>query len=323
MIKRTTSVIAIVGLSLGLAACGKDSSKTGGSSTSGATGSTGTTGTTGTVASKMIFGGPGEFATRSVGLPGLKKNYGVVFSKFITTDEGGPVTVRALKNGQIDAADIFTTDPSIKANDFVVLTDPKHNFPAQNIIPLVSKSKATPGVKSVLNAVSAKLTTSALRDLVTQAVSNKKNPADVAKSFLAANPISMPGKASGATLTVGSANFPENVVLGNIYAQALTSAGAKVSTKLNIGSREKYFPALKSGSLSVFPEYNGAVLGYLDKTATAASTADVDAALAKLLPASIVALKPAEAQDSDAIVVTKATAEKYNLKSIGDLAKKG
>lgn len=315
MITRTITVLAVAGLGLGLAACGKDSSKAGGSNAP-------VSGGGATIASKLIMGGPAEFQTRADGLPGLKKNYGVVFSRYTTTDTGGPVTVGALKNGQVDAADIFTTDPSIKANDFVVLTDPKHNFAAQNVTPVVSKSKATPGVQAVLNAVSAKLSTSALRDLVTQAVTNKKDPSAVAKSFLSANPINMSGKASGTSLTVGSANFPENVVLGNIYAQALKSAGAKVSTKLNIGSREKYYPALKAGSINVLPEYNGTLLGYLDKTATAATTADVDAALAKALPSSIVALKPAAAQDSDSIVVTKATADKYKLVSIADLAKK-
>lgn len=317
MIKRTASVVAIVGLGLGLAACGKDSTKTG------TTGSTPATNTSiGTIASTMTFGGPAEFQTRPQGLAGLKKRYGVIFGKFTTTDVGGPVTIQALKNGQIDAADLFTTDPSIKANNFVVLTDPKNNFPAQNIVPLVSRDKATPAVRSVLEAVSGEFTTAALRELVTQAVTNKKDPADVAKSFLATHPINMAGKANGATLTVGAANFPENVVLGNIYAQALSSAGAKVATKFNIGTRETYFPALKSGELNVFPEYNGSVLNYLDKNSTAATTAAVDAAVAKLLPPNIVALKPAQAQDSDAIVVTKATADKYKLTSIADLARK-
>ena len=78
---------------------------------------------------------------------------------------------------------------------------------------------------------------------------------------------------------------------------------------------------MKSGSIDVFPEYNGALLSYLDKDSTATSTEEVDAALAKVLPSNLEALKSSPAQDSDAIVVTKATAEKYNLTSIADLAK--
>ena len=89
----------------------------------------------GPIASQMIFGGPPEFKTRADGIPGLKKNYGVEFGKYTVTDVGGPVTVNALKRGQVDAADLFTTDPAIKANDFVVLEDPKSNFAAQNIVP--------------------------------------------------------------------------------------------------------------------------------------------------------------------------------------------
>ncbi|UIJ36596.1 hypothetical protein LVQ62_14870 [Allobranchiibius sp. GilTou73] len=132
----------------------------------------------------------------------------------------------------------------------------------------------------------------------------------------------MPGKASGVSLSVGSSNFPESVVLGNLYSQALKSAGAKVTDKFNIGSREKYYPALKAGSINMFPEYNGALASYLDNSTSASSTAEVMAALKKALPSSIVALTPAQAQDNDSVMVTKATAEKYHLVSIADLAKK-
>ncbi|HEY2043732.1 MAG TPA: glycine betaine ABC transporter substrate-binding protein, partial [Jatrophihabitans sp.] len=125
------AVVAMtVTLAATLAACGKDTSKT----TSGSSSS-------GTIASKLILGGPAEFKTRPDGVPGLHKNYGVDFSGYKVTDTGGPVTVTALKNGQIDAADLFTTDPSIQANGFVILTDPKNNFAAQNIVPLINKAK--------------------------------------------------------------------------------------------------------------------------------------------------------------------------------------
>lgn len=315
MIKRSLALLTVAGLSVGLAACGKDSAAGGSSSASGSA-------ATKTIASTLVMGGPPEFQTRNDGLPGLQKNYGVTFGKYIVTDVGGPVTVTALKGGRIMAADLFTTDPSIKANDFVILTDPKSNFAAQNIVPIVDKAKTNQGAQTVLNAVSAKLTTSDLSSLVSAVQNDKKDPQAVAAQWLSQHPLGTSGTAaSGATLTVGSANFPENVVLAWIYADALKAAGANVSTKLNIGSREKYFPALKQGSIDVFPEYNGAVLSYLDKSSTASSTADVDAALAKALPSNLMALKSSPAADSDAIVVTKATAQKYNLTSIADLAK--
>ena len=272
----------------------------------------------------MIFGGPPEFKTRTDGIPGLEKNYGVKFGKYTVTDTGGPVTVNALKRGQVDAVDLFTTDPAIEANNFVILEDPKSNFAAQNIVPIINKDKATDGVKQVLDGISAKLTTDSLGALIGQVANDKKDPADVAKGWLTENGLDATGtSAKGTSLTVGSANFPENVILANIYAEALTAQGATIKTKLNIGSREKYYPALKSGSLDLFPEYTGTILTYIDKTATATSPEDVYAALGKALPSNLVALQQSEAQDSDAVVVTEATAKKFNLKTIEDLAKKG
>ena len=275
-----------------------------------------------TIASTLILGAPPEFQTRVDGIAGLAKNYGVTFKSFKPLDEAGPVTIAALKNGQVDAADIFSTDPSIAANNFVVLADPKSNFAAQNILPLVNKAKATDGVKSTLNAISAKLTTSGVTALLVQVITNKQDPDAVAKSWLTSQGLDTKGTAaSGSKLVVGSANFPENVLLADIYAEALKDQGASVSTKLNIGSREKYLPGLEDGSIDVLPEYNGALLQFVDKTATAVSPTDVFAALQTALPSSLIVLPQSAAQDSDAIVVTKATATKYNLTSIADLAK--
>lgn len=300
-------------LSLVVAGCGSDSGS--GSSGSGSSGG-------GTIAENMVFGGPPEFKTRADGIPGLEENYGVTFGKYTVTDVGGPVTVNALKRGQIDAADLFTTDPAIEANDFVILEDPKSNFAAQNIVPIMNKDKATDGVREVLDGVSEKLTTDGIGELIGQVTNDKEKPEDVAGAWLADQDLDASGDAAaGESITVGSANFPENVILAEIYAQVLEAQGAEVSTKLNIGSREKYYPALEQGSLDLFPEYTGATLSYLDKDAEASSPEDVAKALEAALPENLVALTYSEAQDNDAIVVTKETAEKFDLSTIADLAK--
>jgi glycine betaine/choline ABC-type transport system substrate-binding protein len=305
---------AATALTMGLSGCGSSSSDSSSSDSQGG----------GTVASQMIFGGPPEFKTRVDGIPGLKKNYGVEFGKYTVTDVGGPVTVNALKRGQVDAADLFTTDPAIEANGLVVLEDPKSNFAAQNIVPIVSKDKATDGVKQVLDGIQAKLTTEGLVALNSEVSNDKSDPADVAKGWLADNGLDASGSsAKGVSLTVGSANFPENVILAEIYAGALSAQGATIQKKLNIGSREKYYPALKAGSVDVFPEYTGTILTFIDKSATATSPDDVYAALTKALPANLGALDKAEAQNSDAVVVTKETADRFKLKTIADLAEKG
>jgi len=122
------------------------------------------------------------------------------------------------------------------------------------------------------------------------------------------------------TIIVGSADFPESQLLATIYAKALAAKGIKVETKLSIGSREVYIPALLDGSIDLLPEYAGATLSYLDKNATAHAPADVAAALQAALPKGVSMLTPSEAQDSDGVAVTRATAEKYKLKTIADLA---
>lgn len=308
---------AVTAAALVVAACGSDSSKKSGSSSG--TGA----GASGTVASKLILGGPPEFQTRPDGTPGLTRIYGVTFKSYKVLDTGGPLTVTALKNGQVDAADLFTTDPAIKANNFVVLEDPKSDFGAQNVLPLINKAKATDGVKTVLNTISSKLTTQVLIDLRTKVEVNKEDPDKAAQEWLATLGLPTTKPAAGVSIKVGSANFPENVVLADIYAEALKGAGATVSTKLNIGSREKYIPALQDGSIDLIPEYSGVLLQYFDKGATATSSDAVYAALQKAVPAKLTVLDQSSAQDADAIVVTSATAQKYNLKSIADLAKTG
>jgi osmoprotectant transport system substrate-binding protein len=133
-----------------------------------------------------------------------------------------------------------------------------------------------------------------------------------------ANPLG--GGASSGSVVIGSANFPENEVLAEVYALALQKAGVKVTTKLNIGAREVYYPQVEKGAVTIIPEYNGTLLTVeVDKTSTAKTTADVDAALAAKLPSTLTVLNPAPAEDSDSITVTQATAATYKLKSIADL----
>ncbi|HWG11933.1 MAG TPA: ABC transporter substrate-binding protein [Streptosporangiaceae bacterium] len=138
------------------------------------------------------------------------------------------------------------------------------------------------------------------------------------KSGSSSNPLA---PSSSSSVVVGSANFPEDELLAQIYADALQGAGVKVSTKLNIGAREVYYPEVVKGAISIIPEYNGALLTTsVDKTSTAASTADVDAALKAKLPSTVEILNSSAAQDKDSITVTQANAAKYHLKSISDLS---
>ncbi len=123
------------------------------------------------------------------------------------------------------------------------------------------------------------------------------------------------------SVVVGSANFSENVVLADIYGQALAANGFAVTYKLNIGARAAYIPALESGEVNLIPEYSGSILDFLSKSATANSPTDVKAALDKALPSTLKALTPSTAADSDSLNVTPAFASANNLTSIADLSK--
>jgi osmoprotectant transport system substrate-binding protein len=135
-------------------------------------------------ASKLTYGGPPELKTRPTGLPGLKSKYGVVFGKFLALDAGGPLTIQALKSGRIQAGDVFTTDPNITANGWVILQDPQTLFAAQNVLPLINKGKASSTVSTTLNAISAKLDTATLGSLVKKVALDKQDPDAVAKDWL-------------------------------------------------------------------------------------------------------------------------------------------
>ncbi|MEU7060595.1 ABC transporter substrate-binding protein [Streptomyces sp. NPDC046197] len=135
------------------------------------------------------------------------------------------------------------------------------------------------------------------------------------------NPLSG-GKASGDSVVVGSNNFAESILLADIYGEALKSKGIKVTYKPNIGSRETTYGLLKNGAITVLPEYNGALLAYLDKNATPKTVAATTAAIGAKLDSKLTLLQPAPAQDKDSVTVNQETAKKYHLtekSSIADL----
>jgi osmoprotectant transport system substrate-binding protein len=145
---------------------------------------------------EVKFGAPSEFLQRTEGLPGLKAKYGldIAPANFISiSDGGGPATVRALVDGTVTAADIFSTSPAIVQNNLVVLDDPKHNFLAANVVPLVASQKKSDLLKTVLDAVSAKLTTKALIEMNTAVSGNGgSDPDQVARKWMQDNGFDKP-----------------------------------------------------------------------------------------------------------------------------------
>jgi osmoprotectant transport system substrate-binding protein len=129
------------------------------------------------------------------------------------------------------------------------------------------------------------------------------------------------GGSSKGGVTIGTANFTENQVLGYLYAAVLTAAGVKTNVRPNLGTREILIPAIKGGDIDLLPEYQGALLHYLDPKATATEEGEMQNALTVALPAGLQVLPYGMAEDSDAFVVTRETAKKYGLTSLADLKK--
>src|SRR5690625_3885867 len=124
----------------------------------------------------------------------------------------------------------------------------------------------------------------------------------------------------GEVVTVGSANFPESILMGNLYAGALEDAGFDVTEQFNIGARDAYMPALEDGEIDVLPEY----LGSLHSWATEGddATTDTDQLLSELnehYDPELLLLEPAEAENANALLVTQETADEYGLTTLSDL----
>lgn len=134
---------------------------------------------------EVTFAAPAEFQSREQGLKGLKEKYNLVPKSFRALQ--GAAIVQALKNDQAQAANIFTTDPSIKADGFVTLKDPKHVFGTDNVVPLISKAKASTKVQTVINAAQAKLTTDKLAAMDKKVQVDHQDASSVAKQFISSN----------------------------------------------------------------------------------------------------------------------------------------
>jgi len=137
-------------------------------------------------APQLVFGGPPECPTRPLCLPGLEQTYGLHFKEVKKLDTGGPVTAKDLTDGVIDVGTLFTGS-SVIPSGVVLLQDDKHLQPADNPVVLVRKSKSTPELQQTLDKVSAQLTTAAYNEMNAGVTRDKKDPKDVAKTFLSAH----------------------------------------------------------------------------------------------------------------------------------------
>jgi len=287
-------------------------------------GSGGSAGGGGTIASQFVFGAPPDCPTNPFCQIGLKKTYGIVFKQVKKLDFGGPLTVSGLKSGAIQVGELFSS--SVYDPSFVVLEDDKHLEAADNLVPLVRKAVDSPDIDTILNSVMAKLTTPILLGLNRQYDIDKKDPAAIAQAFIQQNSLmgAKTNTGAGKTLTLGvSSVFNEQLILTEMYKILLENAGYTVKTQENIESRKISDPALFSGQIDIKVEYLASESIQNDPKAKVSSDPQNNARiLSQILSAKGVnVLNFSPATDQNVFVVTKATAKKYNLKKVSDLAK--
>ena len=228
------------------------------------------------IASQMTLGGPPECPTRPFCEAGLVRVYGLHFKAFKPLDAGGPLTKAALDRGDIDIGLIFSSDSAYSTGKYVQLADDKHLQNADNVVPLIKTSKATPDV--------------------------------IAKKWLTDHGYTSTSGSSTGTITVGALNFPESAIIAQIYGQALKGKGYTINFKLNLGSREVVEPALEKGDIDLFPDYAATELEFQNK-GKGEATPDAAATVAKLntylSPKGLKALDPSPAVDQNAFAVLK------------------
>jgi osmoprotectant transport system substrate-binding protein len=277
----------------------------------------------GTVASHLIFGGPPECRSRITCLLGLQQIYRLRFHGFKALDEVGPLSVAALASNSVQAVRLNSSDPSIPKHGFVILEDDLAFQQAGNIIPVIRSDKATENVRTLLNALSTTMTQRDLFMLDAAVGIDHQDPRVVARKYVEQHNIATTTTPdANLTITVGSATFPENELLADVYIEVLSRAGYVVNAALNLGSREAYEPMLEKGQVDLMPEYVGNYLVSLNSTVNRVGLASAVSQLrAALAPKGLTVLDPSSATDSDTVVVTKATADKYHLTTISDLGR--
>jgi osmoprotectant transport system substrate-binding protein len=277
------------------------------------------------LSSTLKLGGPPECPDRPFCLIGLQDTYGLQFAEFVPLDAGGPLTVQALTGGQVDVGLLFTSDPAIATNGFVLLEDDKQLQLADNIVPVVRQDvlDANPAVADLLNTIMERLTQEELTALNKAVTVDARPAADVASEWITSLNLDSVSAGLEGDIIVGSTNFYEQEILGEIFAQILESNGATVERKFQLGNREIVFPALEAGEIDILAEYAATALEFVNEGAGQATTdpvATTEALRAALEPKGLAALNPAAATDQNGFVVTQDTATQYNLTKLSDLA---
>jgi len=270
-----------------------------------------------------------EFLTRPDGYEGLSRHYGLRFESEPRQMMDG-LMYKALAVGSVDVIDAFTTDGRIMAYDLVILEDDRHFFPPYHAAPLIRGESLAlhPELKTVLNTLAGRITDADMRRMNHEVDEEGKTAHAVARAFLDEQGLlgshEATGKAGTAPVVVGSKEFTEQEILGEMLALLIEShTDIQVTRKLNLGGTIICLNALKAGDLDVYPEYTGTGLVNILKRDT---VSDPDAVYEIVRQAfrgqyGLIWLKPFGFNNSYALAMRKDHARRLGIRTISDLAR--
>ncbi|MFW7414304.1 glycine betaine ABC transporter substrate-binding protein [Demequina sp. SO4-18] len=212
----------------------------------------------------------------------------------------------------------------VPGEQLVVLEDDMMLQNSDNIIPALNADVATDDVIAALDAVSAALDTEGLIELNKAVDIDRQTSEEVAEAWVDEAGISVEETGDGSTITVGAANFTENITLAEIYAEVLEDAGYDTEVR-EIGNRETYLPALTGGEIDIVPEYAATFAEFLDGDVdNVVASGDIEETVAALEPLAeeqgLVVGAAADAQDQNAFAVTQGFIDAYGVTSLSQLA---
>lgn len=212
----------------------------------------------------------------------------------------------------------------VPGEQLVVLEDDMMLQNSDNIIPALNADAATDDVLAALDAVSGALDTATLIELNKAVDIDRQTSEEVAEAWVDQAGLAITEGDDLGSLTVGAANFSENITLAEIYADVLDRAGYDTEVR-EIGNRETYLPALESGEIDIVPEYAATFAEFLDgDVETAVASGDITETVAALEPLAqergLVVGAAADAQDQNAFAVTQGFVDQYGVSSLSELA---
>ncbi len=278
------------------------------------------------VAVEFVFLSNHEFFVRDDGLPGLQEHYGFEMPTAKITDTG--ITYTALADGLVDAAMGFATDGRIAGFNLVNLVDDKNYFPVYNPAPVVRKATLDkfPEAKAVLDNLGPKLDTATMTNMNFRVDIEKQEPVAVALEWLQKNGLvsGTPAQGTKGPISVGSKEFTEQLILGQIAILALRDAGFNVVDKTGLGGTLICREALVKGEIDLYWEYTGTAwltfLGH-DKPITISQEAYDKVAAEDLEKNDLVWTNYAAFDNTYTVMMRKDRATELGIKSLSDLAK--